>query len=74
VQLDLTNILDLDFMRVVERAVENFINNARSADSKELQKYLEKSRELRDRLERLALRVAGLCEELKRVIQIEQPS
>ena len=72
VQLDLTNILDLDFMRVVERAVENFINAAKSADSKELLKYYEKSRELKTRLEKLALRVAALREELERVIKLER--
>jgi hypothetical protein len=72
VQLDLTNLLDLDFMRVVERAVENFIAAAKNANSKELLKYYEKSRELRARLEKLALRVADLCEELKRVIKLER--
>jgi hypothetical protein len=72
VQLDLTNVLDLDFLRVVERAVENFINAARSANSKELQKYLEKSNELRARLEKLILRVVALREELEEVVKLEQ--
>jgi len=72
VQLDLTNVLELDFLRVVERAVENFINAAKNADSKELLKYYEKSGELRARLEKLALRVAALREELERVIRLEQ--
>jgi hypothetical protein len=74
VQLDLTNILDLDFMRVVERAVENFINAAKNADSKELAKYISAAEKMSIKLVELAERLDKLIGELERVIQVEQSS
>jgi hypothetical protein len=72
VQLDLTNVLDLDFLRVVERAVENFINVARSADSRELQRYIDAAERMAIKLVELAERLDELGDELRRVIQVEQ--
>jgi len=74
VQLELTNILDLDFMRVVERAVENFVNAARAANSKELPKYISAAEKMRIKLVELAERLNELIGELERVIELEQSS
>jgi hypothetical protein len=72
VQLDLTNVLDLDFMRIVERAVENFINSAKSADSRELHKYISAAEEMSVKLVELAEKLDKLVDELERVIKLEQ--
>jgi hypothetical protein len=72
VKLDLTNILDLDFMRVVERAVENFINAARVTNSKELQKYISVAERMSAKLVELAEKLDSLVGELKRAAGLER--
>jgi hypothetical protein len=72
VKLGLTSILKLDFVRVVERAVENFTEAAKRASTRELPNYIEKTREMRKAFKRLTERLEELERELTSILQLSQ--
>lgn len=72
VKLGLTNILKLDFVRVVERAVENFTESAKRASTRELPEYIAKTREMRRVFERLSERLRELEKQLVAVLEAAQ--